>query len=168
MDDDLQLVRDAVAAEGSTRVALRIGVGESTVRAWLTGRGKPRAKARDAIRAALAGPTSAVEKGATIPGVPLSAGDHADPKANAIATLAVLRRHLIAAPRDQVTSIANAITSSSRLLARLSGQLEVTQAQVLRSAAWARLQRTILDALDPFPEALRAVADATERIDDEA
>jgi len=78
---------------------------------------------------------------------PVPPEDAHDPKANAVATLRILRVALERAEPDQIPSLANAVTSSSRLLARLSGHLDVTEAQILRSGAWARLVKIVRDVL---------------------
>jgi hypothetical protein len=50
-----------------------------------------------------------------------------------------------------------------QMLARISGDLELSAATILRSKHWARLMRTLGDALEPFPGALDAAAKALEQ-----
>lgn len=154
-------MRASVAAIGSTKTAKLVGIGEGTVRAWVAGRGKPRPKACEAIRAALSTPSretppSRVAKGEAKPAGPFLE-DADDPKANAVATLRKLRVALDDAAPEQIHRIANAVTSASRLLARLSGQLEVTEAQILRSAAWGRLVGVVRAVLEAYPGASTAL-----------
>jgi hypothetical protein len=86
-----------------------------------------------------------------------------DPRKEAAAVLRALRRHLDAAEEANVVpSLANAITSAARLLARLSGQLEITEAQIVRSAPWRKLKGLLDQALAPYPEAARSVVRAIE------
>lgn len=109
--------------------------------------------------------SSEVEKGeAMAPGAPLPEAeppaDASDARANVEATLRILRMRLAALPADKIDALAkvcNAITASSRLLARLSGQLDVTEAQILRSDAWKKLVRLVRDVLEAFPDAAKAL-----------
>lgn len=62
---------------------------------------------------------------------------------------------------------ASLITSATRLcqlLARLSGDLEVTHAAILRSAAWARIVRTFEAVFDRHPEAQPALAEFAREV----
>jgi hypothetical protein len=168
--NELDLVRASVDRIGSTRTAKLLGVQEGTVRAWVKGTSEPREKACEQIRAALGGGggqgTKSVSpprpSGSELPppADPVAKGevtDHEDPRANALATLRVLRAQLEVASPDNVTSIANAISTSSKLLAALSGAFEVTDVRVIRSEAWQRIKRTLVDVLAKYPDALEAV-----------
>lgn len=102
---------------------------------------------------------------AMAPGAPLPEAeppaDASDARANVEATLRILRMRLAALPAaekiDALAKVCNAITASSRLLARLSGQLDVTEAQILRSDAWKKLVRLVRDVLEAFPDAAKAL-----------
>jgi hypothetical protein len=59
-------------------------------------------------------------------------------------------------------SVSTALTSATRLLARLSGALEISQSQILRSPHWQAIQQTIVDALRPWPESLAAAHKALQ------
>lgn len=64
---------------------------------------------------------------------------------------------------------ASLITSATRLcqlLARLSGQLEITHAAILRSAAWARITRTVDDVVARHPEAVAAFTELAQALDE--
>jgi hypothetical protein len=96
------------------------------------------------------------------------ADDTRDPKVLVLEVLDGLRAQLRATSTDgtvtprERASLANACTSALRLYSRLSGELEITEVSILRSAAWARLRRIVLGALDAHPEAAKAVALAVE------
>jgi len=176
-------LRELVRVHGVGRLEAKLGVAEGTVRGWLDGRSpqkRMRARAEEVLGVPASSwgepagasfrsaarkpppapvPTPAVRKGEAI--APPEADD-LDPRANAVATLAALRRHLRDAERSEVSAIANAITSSSRLLARLTGQLEITESQIVRSVPWRKAMSMLEEALAPYPEAARAVSAAFE------
>jgi hypothetical protein len=54
-------------------------------------------------------------------------------------------------------SVSTALTSATRLLARLSGALEISQSQILRSPHWQAIQQAVVGALRGNVEALAAV-----------
>lgn len=69
-------------------------------------------------------------------------------------------------PRERAT-LATAGTSALRLYSRLCGSLEVTQATIVRSAAWGRILRAFERTFAAHPEAeraLRAFADELKEI----
>lgn len=109
--------------------------------------------------------SSDVEKPDTAPAAPPSPPatpppDASDARANVEATLRILRMRLEGLSPEKIDALAkvcNAITASSRLLARLSGQLDVTEAQILRSDAWKKLVRLVRDVLEAFPDAAKAL-----------
>lgn len=98
------------------------------------------------------GPTAPVSSGAPVGAV--------DAKAVAAETLLSLRRALSEAPSEDVPTIANAITSASRLLARLSGELEITEAQIVRSVPFRRLMDRLDGVLSRHPAAAKEWAEA--------
>lgn len=155
--------------------ARRLGVTEGTVRHWLEGRRVPRAKACATIREKLgARPSKPVEKSDTAPLLHLSrptdegakgeVTDHDDPRANAVATLHKLRVLLDEVPPERAHNVANAITASSRLLAKLTGQIDVSETMLLRSMGWARIKTALVEAVRPYPDATRALAEAIEKL----
>jgi DNA-binding transcriptional regulator YdaS (Cro superfamily) len=191
---ELVLVRSSVKRLGSTETARRLGLREGTVRAWVKGTSAPRAKACEAIRAALGiippkpareSPAATTSRrkskgnGRTIlPTISLSrptdegakgeVTDHDDPQANAIATLKRLRALLEEVEPTDAPPIANAITASSRLLAKLTGQIDVSETMLLRSLGWARIKSALIESVRPYPEALKAMADAIETLSETA
>lgn len=116
--------------------------------------------------------TSAAGLAVNAPSAPTGNGEFADdtrdPKVLVLEVLDGLRAQLRATSTDgtvtprERASLANACTSALRLYSRLSGELEITEVSILRSAAWARLRRIVLGALDAHPEAAKAVALAVE------
>lgn len=114
------------------------------------------ASERDPRRAA---PTPPVEKGEAVASTAPS--DPSDARENVVATLTVLRRRLEALGSEgdvpAVARIATAVVTATRLLARISGQLDVTEAQILRSDAWRKLVGMIRDVLQAFPGAAEAL-----------
>lgn len=68
-----------------------------------------------------------------------------------------------AAPRDRSAAIM-AVKNVLRDLARLRGELEITEPMVLRSRAGRHVLDVVLLALKPYPDALGAVAKELERL----
>jgi transcriptional regulator with XRE-family HTH domain len=172
---EVAMVAAAAKRSSVSDVARRLSVNEKSVRKWLAGESEPREKARAIIRAALgARPSKPVEKGDTAPSLPLSrppdegakgeVTDHDDPRANAVATLRYLRELLEDVPKERAHSIANAITACSRLLAKLTGQIDVSETMLLRSMGWARIKTALVEAVRPYPDATRALAEAIEKL----
>ena len=65
-------------------------------------------------------------------------------------------------PKDEIPKVATAITSATRLLARLAGSMEITESQIARSEVFRRLTRRCWDALRPYPDACEALTSALE------
>ena len=91
--------------------------------------------------------------------------DQADPRTLALRIVRELEGELALAqdnddytPRER-SSLATAATSALRLYARLSGSLEVTQAAILRSAAWLRIGAAFDRVFQKYPEANKALAE---------
>jgi hypothetical protein len=161
-----------------TAVAEEAGVAESAIRHVLSGR-RPASRAfRTAIGAAYAIPAHASAwraRGVTEPGALPS--DILDADIDAKATCADTIRHMThelarlekdaeATPRDRA-AVATSLTSATRLLARLSGQLEITEAAIVRSHPWRRLM-DLLDAVHAVhPEAAKAWAAALRQVVEE-
>lgn len=74
--------------------------------------------------------------------------------------LARLRQGFSRAETDDLPRIANAITGVSKRLAELEEQVDVTEAQIVKSAAWRSLLGRLETALRAYPEAARAMARA--------
>ncbi len=66
--------------------------------------------------------------------------------------------------RDKAT-VGSALTAALRLRARHRGEGEITESSVARSAPFRRAVSTIVAALKPYPDALRAVRGALAEIE---
>jgi recombinational DNA repair protein RecT len=83
--------------------------------------------------------------------------------------LRVARAQLEAAQADaevpyrERAQLITSCTGLCRLLARLSGQLEVTEVAIVRSAAWARAMRVVREVLEKHPAAAAELDAALER-----
>jgi len=112
------------------------------------------------------GKAEAPAKAPPIP--PLPTIDVTDAKAVTKATIEQLREQLhklnydpTASPRERV-AVSTALTSALRFFARLTGELDISKSQIVRSQHWLEIMRVLEDALRPFPEAAHAVARALE------
>jgi hypothetical protein len=96
---------------------------------------------------------------------PSVAEEQVDAKDVVLDLLFAARRQLEAAEADrnvayrERAALISSATGLCRLLARLSGSLEVTQASILRSAAWSRILRAFERVASRHPEAARALAE---------
>ena len=68
------------------------------------------------------------------------------------------------AARKDIAALQNSAASLWRLHSKLSGELEVTTSMILRSTQWQQLFKVLIDALRPYPDASKAVADAIEAL----
>ena len=171
----------AVERHGGTTVATAVGVTEGAIRFAARGSTSPKAAVREKLAelfgipveawdrpALVTAPTPSpkvANRGARGPDGAAGGVTHADPRANAEETLRVLRKLLAEAEADAIPEIARAITQSSRLLAAMTGQFELTTPMILRSHAWRGVKAAIVEALAPLPGALQAVATALEVLD---
>jgi hypothetical protein len=98
----------------------------------------------------------------------------ADAKATASATVRRLERELdrldgdVLATARERASVASSLTSATRLLAKLSGALDVTKSQILRSPVWESMTVAIVESLAPWPDASIAVAKALRKLEGDA
>jgi hypothetical protein len=112
--------------------------------------------ALETAKVAVAAPSAA-------PGAPVDARDEV------LYLLRVARRQLEAAEADPEVSYparSQLITSATglcRLLARLSGQLEVTETAIVRSAPWARAMKIVREVLGRHPVAAAELDAALEK-----
>jgi hypothetical protein len=63
-------------------------------------------------------------------------------------------------------AVSTSLTSATRLLARLSGQLEVTHSAIVRSTAWGRILRTFDEVFSRHPEATKALAEFARALEE--
>ena len=66
--------------------------------------------------------------------------------------------------RDRL-AMANAERQAIRLYAELTGELSATEATIIASPAFKRATKRIIEALEPHPDALRAVVTALEELE---
>jgi hypothetical protein len=66
--------------------------------------------------------------------------------------------------QKEMTQLIGQLTNANRLHARLSGALDITESQIVRSAPWARLMVVMRDALKKHPKALAEVTEAIEAL----
>jgi transcriptional regulator with XRE-family HTH domain len=98
------------------------------------------------------------------PAQPEEAGGEEAAESVARDTVRRLRRELDRLDSDpeatsrERASVSTALTSATRLLARLSGALELSPSQILRSQAWRTIVVALVDALRPIPGACDAAA----------
>jgi transcriptional regulator with XRE-family HTH domain len=181
-EGSVQLVQH-IARHGAAAIARRVGASASAVRAWSKGERRPGPGRREMLaeaygieagswlRRSTAGkqPTKVVETVAA----PFPATDGAESDALTVcrATVARLERELDrlgadpAATARERSSVASALTASTRLLARLTGSIEITPSMILRSPHWLALRTTLMDAIEPVPGALEAWVKALEGLE---
>jgi hypothetical protein len=157
---------------GVVRVAEAVETTEGTIRHAIAGRASPRKQLRARLEAVFGIAESAWDResgseppAAKAPDPPLELPPPSDDvKGMAIETIRVLRGHLSGASHREAGRISQAIAAQSRILARASGQFEITQAQIVRSPHFRELLGVIERALEPYPDAVRAVAKAFEEL----
>jgi hypothetical protein len=81
-----------------------------------------------------------------------------------IERLATMRSDPLLTDRARV-DIERLELGASRELARLKGELGITAAMIMRCPYWDRIEERITEALTPWPEARRCVADAISELD---
>jgi hypothetical protein len=107
------------------------------------------------------------------PSAPPPADDEtSDPQVLALRVVRQLERELAAAKGNEAytpkerAALATATTGALRLLARLSGSLEVTQTAITRSAAWSRIMRAFEAVFSRHPECAQACAEFARALED--
>lgn len=79
-------------------------------------------------------------------------------------TIVTMRRLLPVSPPSDAHKIAGAITQATRLLARLDGQLEISQSQIVRSHPWRQLMDLLDGVLEKHPDAAKDWAAALREV----
>lgn len=69
-------------------------------------------------------------------------------------------------PSTHLSALFNSKTAAARMLARLTGALDVSESVIIASPPWQRLVLVIIDALRAHPEAAKAVLAAISKYDD--
>lgn len=176
------LVAALVARYGAAEPARRLDCAESAVRHWATGRRVPGPPQRERLRAVYEVPLEAWTRRAvptSTPPAPTAEPPRTTPvrpEANALselrATIDKIDAAIASAEADpkvsagQKAQLFNAKVTATRTLARLTGELDVTEARILAHPAWRRLREEMLAALSAFPEALYAVGVALQELEE--
>ena len=182
------LAAGLAARLGPSVVARKVGLTEGAVRSHATGAATPRTGARKRYRESFDIPIESWDLSATTPPAAqaprgragaTSPGPEAldatsspvDARQEVIELLRVARAQLEAAgadpdvPYSARSQLITSATGLCRLLARLSGQLEVTEVAIVRSAPWARLMRLVREVLAKHPAASADLFAAFERFE---
>jgi hypothetical protein len=177
---------------GASAMARKLGLTEAAVRSHATGQAVPRPGARERYLAAYDVPLDAwgdagaatlpQDAPASAPPPPMLPSGSSGPPGAAMASsddareavvdlLRVARAQLEAAQLDKDVPYrerAQLITSATglcRLLARLSGSLDVTEVAIVRSTHWRRLMDLLDGVLAKHPEAAKAWAAKLGEVD---
>jgi hypothetical protein len=175
MTEGQRLVRALVAARGVALVGRKTKTSDAGVKHWTTGRRKPGAEARlllaEHFGIAVATweekpPTLTTKKEPREPGAPVPPSEpiHEEVSSKDLAFRHIQRilRQIEEAERDEASTrelaqLDNALSTAIRVRARTAGELEVTEAMLMRSTAWARAMRVLFEALSKHPEAAKDV-----------
>lgn len=166
-----------VRRHGPSDAAKRLGAATRTVERWAAGETAPQASKKSTVEQRLArelakpATKSAADALREAPAdrelVP--AGDPCDTAAQTVARLSReldrLDRDANATARERAT-VSTALVTATRLHARLSGALELTAQQIIRSPHWNDIVTALADALAPFPDAAHAASVALAKIGD--
>lgn len=162
---------------GIVTIAKRIGINESTVRSHSTGNRTPNESVQG-LYASLYGidlgdwtRTATVEKtkkarSAKVPSKELTAIEAARQNIAEIDATIAAAKGDDATSTSNLSSLFNAKTQASRLLAQLTGALDVSETIILKSPAWQRIAQAIADALRDKPDAAKAVFDTLTKLDE--
>lgn len=186
-----RLIRAIVRQRGAAEVARKTKMTTEAVGHWTTGRRKPNASARLLLQkhydidplepweaAGAAAPPAAKANGKPAPASltkeqleaiasaskldkGVAARDLAHEQLIALRARMARQEALGAGPRE-LAILENSYTAAVRLFARLSGELEISEAAIMRSSAWQKAMRILADVLEKFPAAAKAVAEAFE------
>lgn len=172
----------AALAEADTITATAATLGRSTrqVSRWRSSQQLPDEASRELIARAYGIPRGAWDRTVTPTGAPTApdAPSVSAPQPSAlretarqrleaqIARLREQRQQPELSARNRIELEKLELAASSRL-ARLEGT-ELTNRQILASVAWARVSDCVVAALEPWPEAMRRVADALDALDAQA
>lgn len=165
-----------VAMSGTqVELAQKFGVGRRTWIRWCQGESTPGAKERARVHAEGGPPPEAwdelLPEGAPAPRPPRDPSEPLEPaSAEAIRELAA-QLHRMA--KKQLEALQDSGTEDPKLLAKMSsladivvqlgkltGAAGIDERRIVASPAWARLWDRMCNALEPWPDAMRAAADA--------
>lgn len=174
-DPDIRAMLAAIQRRyGTHEAARRLSTTPRTIQRWETGERVPTRKAAAQIielHAAMVVPRPIAPPQLAAP-APTEGTEDKDALAVCRATVARLERELdrlagdVEASARERATVATALTAATRLLARLSGQLEVTHAAIIRSAAWRRILKNFEDVFARHPEAAKALQEFAQALHD--
>lgn len=171
-----------MAERGKRKAAAILGVSPSTVLDWAHGRCCPDARHRADIERVVGIPRAQwdLADGIVMPAelpppestlvsaVEPEAGPEFSAKEKARAHMVNLERRVRDAGNLGVRERALLDAAYSKAIAvfgRMSGELELTTAQILRSPAWGKICNTLVGAVEEWPQAAEAIAAALEALD---
>jgi predicted transcriptional regulator len=172
---------------GASAIARKVALTEAAVRSHATGASTPRPGARKRYEKSYGVPSatwddftaprsprrSPARASSPAPTAPEPEDPTVDDEALDVArdTVMRLRKELDRLDADPAgtarerASVSTALVSATRLLARLSGALEITQSSILRSVHWSAIKVALVDALVVVPGGLEAMAKALRALD---
>jgi hypothetical protein len=166
-------LRRWVKGRGFRKASAMLGASRAAVGAWATGSKTPNAEMRAKLEKVVCIPPSDWDIPAPKPGAAKSEGDtqvsavapNASAKTVAVAHLADIRaRHTAAkdsgASIRELALLDNALSKAVATYGRLSGELELTEAQVLRAPAFQRCMNTIMGVLADYPDIATKLSEA--------
>lgn len=168
---------------GASAMGRKLEITEAAVRTHASGQTLPRAGVRARYHTAYDVPVAAWETpaGATIPppaappspparpAAPPPPAGELDARTAVVELLHVARAQLEAAQADtdvpyrERAQLITSATGLCRLLARLSGQLEVSEVAIVRSQPWARAMALVREVLQRHPAAAAELDEALTR-----
>ncbi len=174
--NDPSLLAEAVAAlarrHSWAELGRKLGCSEAMVRAVGSGARRPGPQLEAKLLAIYQIGSSPSPAGPSpTPSDPVSSTTAVNAKATASATVRRLERELDRLDADPTstsrerTSVAGQLTGATRLLAKLSGSLDVTKGQILRSPHWEAMTTALAEALAPWPDATDAAARALRKLE---
>lgn len=161
---------EALRGAGSIgELTSKLGVDRRTVSAWRAGAKLPNPASRELMQRELAIPLSAWERRAAEPAAAAPAPPpqvEERPAAGSAedrlrAQLERLRQQRQAATGRTLVDLERLELAASRALARAEG-VELDGRRIVRSRAWESIEVVIVRALEPWPQALAAVATALQ------
>lgn len=164
-----------VSATGA-EIAMRVGVsGDGIVSLWRSGKKKPGDANRAALFRVYGIPIGSWDEPYSPPSsegsAPGEATDTPDDIARRIERIASLLLQKCETPgaidaKDQARCLAAALSALSTIRKLRGDDDEIPERKILKTAAWKRIVETALEALKPWPDALRAFAEAVATLDD--
>lgn len=148
------MLRAEVARRGEKAIAREVGVALVTLRQWLRGARSCASGAKKIAELYGAAPAMAPSPPLELPDEDMTIPDTAKVAGQ---ILRMLRDQLPNAPKDDLPRWCTAVIGACNALSKIAGQREVTEVQVVRSAAFKRAMARIEKALEVHPAAWAAL-----------